>query len=161
MTRRLIVMAAAAALAALPVAAAPQEGETGPAARSRNGGYLGLFLRERDGTVTIERVHPGGPAAKAGFRAGDVIETVNARPLRNGDELVKAMWSRRPLRIAVRRGDATVTIETSTPRLDAKPAVGDRAPDFTLPARTGTGTHALKALCAKGRPVVLVFGSFT
>jgi cytochrome oxidase Cu insertion factor (SCO1/SenC/PrrC family) len=36
---------------------------------------------------------------------------------------------------------------------------GDPAPDFTLPLAHGEGTVALSAL--RGRPVVLVFGSFT
>ncbi len=38
--------------------------------------------------IIIERVNPGGPAAKAGIRAGDVIVSVNGKPVRNTDDLV-------------------------------------------------------------------------
>lgn len=43
---------------------------------------------------------------------------------------------------------------------DAKaPKVGDLAPDFELPAARGDGRVHLSSL--RGRPVVLIFGSFT
>lgn len=129
--------------------------------RRRTGGYLGLFLREADGAVTIERVQPGSGAAEAGFQAGDVVAAVSGQRIIHGDQLVQALWRGRPLAIAVRRGEDTLTINTSTAALDARPRVGDPAPDFTLPARDGAGTLGLKRLLAKGRPVVLVFGSFT
>lgn len=38
--------------------------------------------------MIIERVSPGGPAAKAGIRAGDVIYSVNGKPVRTSEELV-------------------------------------------------------------------------
>jgi hypothetical protein len=39
------------------------------------------------------------------------------------------------------------------------PKVGDLAPDFELPAARGDGNASLSSL--RGRPVVLIFGSFT
>lgn len=42
---------------------------------------------------------------------------------------------------------------------DAQVAVGDVAPDFTLPAPDGFDEVTLSSL--RGRPVVLVFGSHT
>lgn len=39
------------------------------------------------------------------------------------------------------------------------PKVGDLAPDFELPAARGDGRAKLSSL--RGRPVVLIFGSFT
>lgn len=40
-------------------------------------------------------------------------------------------------------------------------AVGDRAPDFSLNKLDKTGQVQLSALTAQGKPVVLVFGSYT
>jgi hypothetical protein len=40
-------------------------------------------------------------------------------------------------------------------------AVGDRAPDFSLTKLDKSGQVQLSALTALGRPVVLVFGSYT
>ena len=39
--------------------------------------------------------------------------------------------------------------------------IGDRAPDFTLNKLDKTGQVQLSALTAEGKPVVLVFGSYT
>ena len=39
--------------------------------------------------------------------------------------------------------------------------VGDRAPDFTLTTLDKTATIRLSSLTAQGKPVVLVFGSYT
>jgi serine protease Do len=38
--------------------------------------------------VIVELVSPGSPAAKAGIRPGDVIVSVNGKPVRSGDDLV-------------------------------------------------------------------------
>jgi serine protease Do len=38
--------------------------------------------------IIIEMVSPGSPAAKAGIRAGDVVFSVNGKPVYTGDELV-------------------------------------------------------------------------
>ncbi len=38
--------------------------------------------------VTVANVTSGGPAEKAGLKAGDTITTVNGKPVKNGDELV-------------------------------------------------------------------------
>jgi hypothetical protein len=40
-------------------------------------------------------------------------------------------------------------------------AVGDRAPDFTLAMLDKSSTVQLSSLTAQGKPVVLVFGSYT
>lgn len=40
-------------------------------------------------------------------------------------------------------------------------AVGDRAPDFSLTTLDKTATIQLSSLTAQGKPVVLVFGSYT
>jgi hypothetical protein len=43
------------------------------------------------GGVRVESVSPGGPAADAGVKAGDVIVAVQSKPVATGRELVRAM----------------------------------------------------------------------
>ena len=50
--------------------------------------------------------------------------------------------------------------ETKRLMMRTAPAVGDAAPDFTLPARDGSGTIQ-RSVHQGSRPLVLVFGSFT
>ena len=67
--------------------------------------------------VLVQEVTPGGPAEKAGLKAGDIISTVDGRPIKDGDDLVNEIASRRPgssVRLGYMRdgkqADATVTI---------------------------------------------------
>ena len=67
--------------------------------------------------VLVQRVHPDGPAEKAGVKVGDVITTIDGRSIKDGDDLVNEIASRRPgstVRLGYLRdgkqGDATVTI---------------------------------------------------
>ena len=48
-------------------------------ADARNSGWLGLSLdkSDADGALVVEKVVPGSPAEKAGFRSGDVLLAVN------------------------------------------------------------------------------------
>ena len=46
--------------------------------------------------VLIQEVQPSGPADKAGLKAGDIIITIDGRPIKDGDELVNEIASRRP-----------------------------------------------------------------
>ena len=130
--------------------------------RARNGGYLGIFVRETaPGTIVVGRVHPGSGAEAAGLKPGDVIEAVNGLRLENADELIRRLWSPRKLTLNVRRGEQALAIETSSAQLDDYPTVGDPAPRFELPKPDASGTLSLDAMLAKGKPVVLVFGSHT
>ncbi|MGA2350798.1 MAG: trypsin-like peptidase domain-containing protein [Terracidiphilus sp.] len=67
--------------------------------------------------VLVQEITPGGPAEKAGLKAGDIITAIDGRPIKDGDDLVNEIASRRPgssVRLGyVREGkpaDATVTI---------------------------------------------------
>jgi serine protease Do len=46
--------------------------------------------------VLVQQVTPGGPADKAGLKAGDIIGTVDGRNIKDGDDLVNEIASRRP-----------------------------------------------------------------
>jgi S1-C subfamily serine protease len=48
------------------------------------------------GGVRVDGVSPGGPAAEAGVKAGDVIVAIEAKPVATGRELVKVMESIEP-----------------------------------------------------------------
>jgi serine protease Do len=67
--------------------------------------------------VLVQEVQPGGPAEKAGLKPGDIITTVDGRSIKDGDDLVNEIASRRPgstIRLSYMRdgkpADTTVTI---------------------------------------------------
>jgi serine protease Do len=68
--------------------------------------------------VIITKIIPGGPAEKGGLKQRDIITAIDGRPLKDGDDLVNEIASRRPgssVRLGYLRdgkeADATVTIE--------------------------------------------------
>jgi serine protease Do len=46
--------------------------------------------------VLVQEVQPGGPAEKAGLKSGDVVTAIDGRSIKDGDELVSEIASRRP-----------------------------------------------------------------
>ncbi len=67
--------------------------------------------------VLVQKVHSGGPADKAGVKVGDIITTIDGRAIKDGDDLVNEIASRRPgstIRMGYLRdgkpADTTVTI---------------------------------------------------
>jgi serine protease Do len=67
--------------------------------------------------VLVQQVQPGGPADKGGIKAGDIITTIDGRSIKDGDDLVNDIASRRPgssIRLGFLRDgkqtDATVTV---------------------------------------------------
>jgi serine protease Do len=67
--------------------------------------------------VLVQKVHPGGPAEKGGIKVGDIITSIDGRTIKDGDDLVNEIASRRPgstVRLGYLRdgkpGDTTVTI---------------------------------------------------
>ncbi len=86
--------------------------------------------------VLVQQVQPGGPADKAGLKPGDIITQVDGRPIKDGDDLVNEIASRKPgssIRLGfIRDGkptDATVTVgdrdkvfaELNNPQTNAAP----------------------------------------
>jgi serine protease Do len=67
--------------------------------------------------VLVQEVQPGGPADKAGLKPGDIINTIDGRPIKDGEDLVNEIASRKPgstIRLGFMRDgkadDTTVTI---------------------------------------------------
>jgi serine protease Do len=67
--------------------------------------------------VLVQEVQPGGPADKGGLKPGDIITTIDGRPIKDGDDLVNEIAGRKPgssLRLGFLRdgkqSDATVTV---------------------------------------------------
>ena len=46
--------------------------------------------------VLVQEVQPGGPADKAGLKAGDIITTIDGRSIKDGEDLVNEIASRKP-----------------------------------------------------------------
>ena len=67
--------------------------------------------------VLVNEVTPGGPAEKGGIKAGDIVTSIDGRTIKDGDDLVNEIASRRPgssIRVGYLRdgrpADTTVTI---------------------------------------------------
>jgi serine protease Do len=86
--------------------------------------------------VLVQEVQPGGPAERGGLKPGDIITTIDGRPIKDGDDLVNEIASRKPgsaLRLGFLRdgkpSDTTVTVgdrdkvfaELNNPQTNAAP----------------------------------------
>ena len=86
--------------------------------------------------VLVQEVQPGGPADKGGLKPGDIITTIDGRPIKDGDDLVNEIAGRKPgssLRLGFLRdgkqSDTTVTVgdrdkvfaELNNPQTNAAP----------------------------------------
>jgi len=111
--------------------------------------------------VLVQEVQPGGPADKSGLKPGDIITTIDGRPIKDGDDLVNEIASRKPgstIRLGfVRDGksqDTTVTIgdrdkvfaELNNPQPENNPESGGGAGE----AKLGLVVHEItQAMVAK------------
>lgn len=96
--------------AAAATSAAPSSGELTPAAIQAG---IGLAARTEAGKVTGLTVQPQGDGAvfrAAGLRPGDVIRSVNGRPLANAADLAGQIAPGARLSLEVERGGAVVPL---------------------------------------------------
>jgi membrane-associated protease RseP (regulator of RpoE activity) len=73
------------------------------------------------GGVRVESVSPGGPAAEAGVKSGDVIVAIQAKPVVTGREVVRAMQSIEPgekVALRVQRAGKPVELTVEARPLD-------------------------------------------
>ena len=71
---------------------------------------LGLTV---DRGVIVSDVRPGSPAAKAGLQPGDVVVTLDGKPMENGRQFRINVYARgvgQQVALSVRRGDRTVPV---------------------------------------------------
>lgn len=72
-------------------------------------GFVGIEFDDADGVV-VRKVLPGSPAAKAGLKAGDKIETVKNVGVDDGKDLARALAKAGvgvKLKVTVKRGDTS------------------------------------------------------
>jgi putative serine protease PepD len=93
---------------------------TGKATHSQMGVSVGDAPNSTDGApglgATISAVTPGGPAQKAGLRAGDVVTKVDDRRVTDADSLIVAIRSHDPgstVTLTVTRGGQQVTVKVT------------------------------------------------
>ena len=87
--------------------------------------------------VLVQQIVHGGPADKAGLKAGDIITTIDGRQIKDGDDLVNEITSRRPgssIRLGFSRDgkqmDTTVTIgDLDSVFAEAANQQGEAGPD--------------------------------
>ncbi|MBZ5642354.1 MAG: Do family serine endopeptidase [Acidobacteriia bacterium] len=81
--------------------------------------------------IVLQRVEPGSPAEKAGLQSGDVITSVNGKPVHNGNDLVN------PIATTTIGSTVRVTYVRDKKEHDASLTVADRTKIF--PDRAGAG----------------------
>jgi S1-C subfamily serine protease len=68
--------------------------------------WLGLYTQTLDGGLTVVGASPAGPAARAGFRRGDVIVRIEGEPVTSQEDFYARLWQRQPgdeITLVVRR----------------------------------------------------------
>lgn len=109
--------------------------------------------------VLVQEVQPGGPADKAGIKPGDVIQSIDGRSVKNGEDLVNEIASRRPGSTAVlgylRNGQtqqSTVTIgdrdQVFARLLGGQSQANPQNPASAGEAKLGLAVRALPAATA-------------
>ena len=107
--------------------------------------WLGIMFDGHTGTSRVQSVIPGGPAERAGMRAGDIVTTVGSAPATKASEVIAAVRAEKPgnrLHVVVSRDGHDVALDVT---LEARPdlaevqrkLVGKPAPDFALAPLSG------------------------
>jgi serine protease Do len=98
------------------------------------------------GGVTVSAVTAGSPAEQAGLKVGDTIVSVDGKPVKNGDELVSDIASRKPGSKVplgfVRNGkkqDATVTVADRAKLFAARLGDDDEGGEEAAPKESKLG----------------------
>ncbi|MFJ5549697.1 S41 family peptidase [Streptomyces sp. NPDC093225] len=111
---------------------------------------VGIFVeRGRDGIVRVARVQAGGPAARAGVRAGDLLESVDghrATGLRPGQVVAllrgdaQRAGAGTPVVLVLRRGARTWTETLVRARLSSEPVTVTRLSGGVVMIKVGSFT---------------------
>jgi serine protease Do len=79
-------------------------------------------VKEKEG-VLVSQVHPGTGAEKAGLASGDIIMSVDDKPVKNVGELVKEIQKKKvgeKVKLNIIRGGKPLTIEVTTASMPEK-----------------------------------------
>jgi S1-C subfamily serine protease len=115
-----------ASLTSQVLAPVPPESPPDPLAR----GYMGITVGT--GSLTIERVEPKLPAAKAGLRSGDVLVRVGTLEPQNFDQVISHITSFRPGAVV------EIEVQRGTKRKTFKVKLASRPQELDLPSRYPT-----------------------
>jgi serine protease DegS len=66
--------------------------DEGQDSRTEQRAWIGIYPHAFDGGIALAGVVPGGPAALAGMARGDVVLSVDERPVASLRELYRALW---------------------------------------------------------------------
>jgi serine protease Do len=103
-----------------------------------------LGVKTNEGAL-VKSVTPGGAAAKAGMKPGDVITAYNGKAVKKNDDLVAMVMATKPgttvpLRIIRNRNDQTLNITVEELDLEAESSQQTRnRPESDTPNETSTG----------------------
>src|SRR5579864_703049 len=105
-----------------------------------------IVLKELGATygIVLQRVEPGSPAEKAGLQSGDVVTSVNGKPVHNGNDLVNPIAST-PIGNSVRvtyvrekkEHEASITVADRTKIFPDRAANGGNNENEPTPAEFG------------------------
>jgi Do/DeqQ family serine protease len=105
-------------------------------------------VKEKEG-VLIAQVHQGTGAEKAGLASGDIIKSVDDKPIKNTSELIKEIQKKRvgqKLKLSVVRDGKTLTMEVTTSAMPDRPeALKEKEEEEKLGARVQELTPQLAA----------------
>ena len=151
--RMLIVLAGVAipSLAGAGQARCPLDGQACLDAfeKMRHRPFVGILLDEDStGTVHVVQVVPGGPAAKAGMKVGDVLISLEGVPIPDAGKLIvgKAGWKTgAEVHYKVRRGEGERSLALTLGQISDEQLarmIGQHMVEAHLAyAETGTQTH--------------------
>ena len=130
---------------------APPAGANNPTFNSgaqNGGGYLGISLpRGQHRPARVLAVAPGGGAALAGIKPGDLIESIEGIPIDYGEDILDILARFHPrdhVQIEVSRGEQTYSVSAV---LGARPASNAGGPASTGGATSGgAGAAVLRVL---------------
>jgi len=83
---------------------------------TQSGTFLGVSVADATGGALVQAVEPGSPAAAAGIQAGDLITSVDGKPIADGTALQQAIRSNKAgatVTIGLTRNGSTTTVKAT------------------------------------------------